>query len=247
MTRVYAHRGASAEAPENTLFAFHKAIELGADALELDVHMTKDGAVLICHDPDGARQAGVGYRFCDVLWSEVKTWDAGFCFRERDGSRPFVAKGFRMMQLQELLEEFPQTPLNIDLKVPIAEQVVSILRKQNAEGRVCLASFQDKTLQRVRQLGYTGLTSLSEREAKQVVLLPALVQRGMLRAGGKVAQFPVSMAKPWVVKKLRKLGLQIDFWTINEPEVARQVLALHVDGIMTDDPRTIVPVVKSWR
>ena len=247
MTRVYAHRGASIEAPENTLFAFHKAIELGADALELDVHITKDRAVVICHDPDGARQAGAGFRFQDVLWSEVKTWDAGFCLRDADGSRPFAGKGLRLMQLQELLEEFPQTPLNIDLKVPIAEEVVSLLRKQNAEARVCLASFQDKTLQRVRQLGYAGLTSLAEREAKQVVLLPALVQRGALRASGKVAQLPVSLAKPWVVKKLRTLGLQIDFWTINDPEVARQVLALQVDGIMTDDPRAIVPVVKSWR
>jgi glycerophosphoryl diester phosphodiesterase len=247
MTIVYAHRGASTEAPENTLLAFHRAIELGADALELDLHITKDNVVVVCHDPDGARQAGVGFRFADVLWSEVKTWDAGFCLRDKTGNRPFAGKGLRLLQLQELLEEFPQVPLNIDLKVPIADEVVSLLRKQSAEPRVCLASFQEKTLQRVRALGYKGETSLAEAEAKRVVLLPTITQRGFLKTQAKRAQFPVSMAKPWVVKKLRKLGLKIDFWTINEPEMAKQVLALQVDGIMTDDPRKIVPVVKAWR
>src|SRR5262245_55965754 len=104
MVRLYAHRGAAAEQPENTLPSFERALDLGADALEFDVHATKDGVLVVSHDPDGARMAGVARAFRNATWAEVKGWDAGWGFRVSDGSRPFAGKGIRIPTFQRMLE-----------------------------------------------------------------------------------------------------------------------------------------------
>src|SRR5262249_5081969 len=91
--RLYAHRGAAAEAPENTLDSFARALAHGADALEMDVHLTRDGVVVVSHDPDGARMCGVGRRFADANWDEIRRWDAGWGFVAPDESRPFAGRG----------------------------------------------------------------------------------------------------------------------------------------------------------
>src|SRR5262249_48415080 len=150
--RVYAHRGASAEAPENTLEAFRRAIARGADALEMDAHATQDGAVVISHDPDGTRAAGVPRRICESSLAEVRGWDAGFGFVAGGGGGALGRRGLRLPLLEEVLEVFPGVPLNIDLKAPIAEAAVWRVRRHLAEDRVCLASFEAGTMRRVRAL-----------------------------------------------------------------------------------------------
>src|SRR5215831_10792514 len=159
---LYAHRGAAAEQPENTLPSFERALALGADALELDVHATRDGVIVVSHDPNGARMAGVHRSFCDASWDEVRGWDAGWGFRDPGGGggRPFAGRGYHMPTLEEVLRAFPGVPLNVDLKAPVADAAVTLLRQLGAESRVCLASFQAATLRRVRALGYAGETSL---------------------------------------------------------------------------------------
>src|SRR5438309_6462542 len=92
--RVYAHRGASRELPENTMPAFQRAPELGADALETDLHATADGVLVTSHDPDGARVLGVARRTADCRWSEVREW----------GVPP----------LEEGVRAFPDVPINVD-------------------------------------------------------------------------------------------------------------------------------------
>src|SRR5688572_26510626 len=91
--RLYAHRGASAELPENTMAAFRRALELGADALETDVHMTRDGHVMVSHDPDGRRRAGIAATIRGSTLEEVRGWDMG--------------DGHRMPTLEEALVAFP--------------------------------------------------------------------------------------------------------------------------------------------
>src|SRR5262245_5051464 len=246
---LYAHRGAAAEEPENTLPSFERALALGADALEMDVHATRDGVIVVSHDPDGARMAGVPRALAETSWDEVRTWDAGWGFPEAGGGtgRPFAGRGYRIPSLEQVLRAFPGVRLNIDLKAPVADTAVALLKRLGAEGRVCLASFQASTLRRVRALGYPGETSLARVEVARMLLLPAPVQRGALAPAGVAAQLPVWLAKPWVVARCRALGLRVDYWTINEPALAQRVLALGVDGIMTDDPGRIAPVVQQFR
>jgi glycerophosphoryl diester phosphodiesterase len=228
--RIYAHRGASAELPENTMAAFRRAVELGADALELDIHATRDGVLVVSHDPDGRRMAGVAERLADLTFAEAQRWDVG--------------SGERLPRFEDVVSEFAALPLNVDLKRGAADATVALLRRMGAEERVCLASFQMATMRRVRALGYRGPTALSRAEVLAVLALPAAVRRGPWRMRAQRAQLPVSLGRPWIIARMKALGLAVDFWTVDDPNLARRLVDLGADGIMTNDPRRIVPALR---
>jgi len=228
--RIYAHRGASAELPENTMAAFRRAVELGADALELDIHATRDGVLVVSHDPDGRRMAGVAERLADLTFAEAQRWDVG--------------SGERLPRFEDVVSEFAALPLNVDLKRGAADATVALLRRMGAEERVCLASFQVATMRRVRALGYRGPTALSRAEVLAVLALPAAVRRGPWRMRAQRAQLPVSLGRPWIIARMKALGLAVDFWTVDDPDLARRLVDRGADGIMTNDPRRIVPALR---
>jgi glycerophosphoryl diester phosphodiesterase len=247
---VYAHRGAAAEQPENTLPSFRRALELGADALETDVHLTADGAIVATHDEDAARVAGVARPIRSSTLAEVRSWDAGYVFVNEHGERPFVGKGYRVPTLEELLVELPGVRFNVDLKSEepaLVEHFLTLTRRLDAEGRIVAASFFRSTLRNLRRSGWRGDSSLARSEFLACWLVPAWL-RG--HAPGTRAQIPThagpfSLTNRKTLKKLRRLGLAVDFWTINDPEQAKALVELGVDGIMTDDPARIVPAVRA--
>lgn len=242
--RIYAHRGASAERPENTMPSFRRALELGADALELDIHATRDGVLVVTHDPDGRRMCGVPRRFADVTLDEARAWDAGAGFVGLDGSRPFAGAGVRVPTFEEVIVEFAGVPLNVDLKHDLADATVALLRRLRAEARVTLASFQVRTMRRVRALGYAGPTALSRPEVAALLALPAAMCRGPFRPRAAAAQLPLSLARAWILGRMKALGLRVDYWTVDDPALARRLVALGADGIMTNDPARIVPALR---
>lgn len=242
--RILGHRGASSERPENTLPAFARALEVGADGLELDVQATQDGVVVVSHDPDAERTAGVPKPFSDVTYAEVAAWDAGWGFVAPDGSRPFAGQGIRIARLEEVLEAFPHATLNIDLKAPVAESAVALIRHYKAQARVCLASFRISTLTHVRCLGYEGETSLSRAEAIRFLFTPACLQTGRLRPVAQAAQLPDLLGTAYVVKKCHRVGLRAEYWTINDPARALVLAALGADGVITDDPAAMVAALR---
>jgi glycerophosphoryl diester phosphodiesterase len=250
MTLVYAHRGAAAEEPENTLPSFRRALELGADALETDVHLSADGEIVAIHDPDGARSAGVARAVDSVALEELKAWDAGYVFVDAGGARPFVGRGYRVPTLEELLVELPPVRLNIDLKSQaprLVERFLEVVRRHDAEQRIVAASFHRSVLGHLRARGWRGPSSLARREFLACWLLPAWLAG---RPPGTRAQIPThagpfSLANARTLRKLHALGLEVDYWTINDPAVARRLVALGADGIMTDDPARIVPAVRA--
>lgn len=244
MTLLYAHRGAAAERPENTMISFERALELGAGALEFDVHATRDGELVVSHDPDGLRMCGVAASFSDVDYADVKQWDAGHGFVAPGGGRPFAGKGVRVPRFEEVVAEFPGVTLNVDLKAPVAEAAVAMLRRVGAEGRVCLASFQRSTMWKVRSLRYQGPTALASWEVAQVLALPAFAQRGVLRPRATAAQLPISLGRAFVIARCHALGMRVDYWTVNDPELALKLIDLGADGIMTDDPARLVPALR---
>jgi glycerophosphoryl diester phosphodiesterase len=252
----FAHRGAAAELPENTLPSFARALELGADALETDLHLTRDGVIVVAHDDDGLRMAGVRAKIRESTLAEVRAWDAGYGFVE-GGERPFAGKGYRVPTLEELLEAFPNVLLNVDAKQldpPVVPPLLALLERQGASARVNVASFHRRALRDARRRGYPGTTGLAPLEMGALLSLPRAACRALRRVGrlGDVAQIPpkegpVVLARRSFVEKLHDVGLVVDFWTINEPEEAEALLALGADGIMTDDPRKIAPVVRRFR
>jgi glycerophosphoryl diester phosphodiesterase len=253
--RLYAHRGASAEAPENTMPSFRRALEIeGVDALELDVHMTRDGHPVVSHDPTAERMAGKHVAWKDIDLAEARSFDMGWGFQAPDGSRPFAGQGVRIPTFEEVLAELPAVALNVDIKQywpPMVRQMVSLVRQHDAEERVVLASFQYTTLLAVRALRYAGDTSLAQPEVVAVLAAPriALAHAPLF---GTCAQVPVragpvTLASRRFLDRCHDLGIRVDFWTINDPAEALRLLELGADGIMTDDPETIAPVFARWR
>lgn len=251
MTIVYAHRGAAAELPENTLPSFRRALELGADALETDVHLTADGEIVATHDADGARVAGVPLALRATPLAQIQSWDAGHVFVGPHGERPFAGRGFRIATLEELLTELPPVRLNVDLKSEdprLVARFLELVRRHGAEDRVVAASFFRSTLVKLRQSGWRGESSLARSEFAGCWLVPVRLRAGpppATRAQIPTRSGPFRFATPRVLHKLHRLGLKVDFWTINDPAEARALVALGADGIMTDDPARIVPAVRS--
>ena len=114
--RLFAHRGGALEGPENTLETFAAGLAAGADRLELDVHATSDGEIVVLHDADLGRTTDGRGPVRERTLSEVRALDAGARFGAEDGSRPFAGRGIRVPTLAEVLEAFPDVALNIEIK-----------------------------------------------------------------------------------------------------------------------------------
>lgn len=245
---VYAHRGASARLPENTLESFALALDAGVDALETDVHLTSDGVPVLSHDPDGQRNAGVRSRIATSTLSELKRWDVATTWRR---SHPEVTEAVRIPTLEEALRAFPDTRFNIDLKQKspaLAAAVLEVIGRLNAKERVCVASFHDAMLALVRLQAPELMTSLGPAQVRWLAFAPRrLLALRPLR--GQRAQIPVSAGpvrfdNARFLDKAHALGLSVDFWVINDPEKAGALVEMGADGIVTDDPGRIVPVVR---
>ena len=247
---VYAHRGAAAELPENTLPSFRLALELGANALETDAWLTADGHLVVAHDPTGERTAGVPRAIAECTLAEIREWDAGWGFVDRAGGRPHAGRGFRVPTLEELLVELPGVPLNVDAKPRqpgMVAALLRLLRRLGVQERVRIASFWDLNLLRVRQAGYEGPTGLSPLEVAALRFLSPHAL-GRLDLAGRALQVSprsggLGFDDPDFIAKCHRLGVRVDFWTVNDPAEARRLFAAGADGVMTDDPRAVAPVL----
>jgi len=247
--RLYAHRGASAERPENTLPAFERAVEVGIDALEMDVHVTRDHQLIVAHDETAARTCGAQLAWGDLELAEVGRLDAGWGFVAPDGTRPFAGKAIRVPTFEQVLDAFPAMRINVDLKGGrAAALMLDLLRDRRAEDRVTLASFQLATLVEIRRRGYGGETALSQAEVAALLALPAMLWR-QLPFTGTAAQVPVHAGRirfdrATFIAKCHSIGLRVDFWTVDDPDEAARLLALGADSIMTNHPRAVRPIVQ---
>jgi glycerophosphoryl diester phosphodiesterase len=227
--------------------AFQRAVELGVDALELDVHVTRDGVPIVAHDESTARTTGTQLRWADLDLADARRLDAGWGFVAADGSRPFAGQGIAVPTFEEVVTSFPSVHINVDIKGERAVEVMlALVRRLGAESRVTIASFQTGTALAVRRRGYGGETALSQGEVAALLAVPAVVWR-QLPFTGSAAQVPthqgaIRFDRAPFIAKCHSLGLRVDFWTIDEPHEALRLLQLGADGIMTNDPARLRPV-----
>jgi len=245
--RLYAHRGASAERPENTMPAFERAVEIGVDALEMDVHLTRDEHLIVAHDDTAARTTGAQIAWAELDLADARRLDAGWGFVAKDGTRPFAGQAIAVPTFEDVLDAFPRMRINVDIKGDRAVAVMlDLIRRKHADDRVTLASFQLRTLVAVRRLGYGGETALSQGEVATLLGLPAMLWR-QLPFTGTAAQVPVRAGRihfdrAAFIAKCHSIGLRVDFWTVDDRAEAARLLELGADGIITNDPSAVRPV-----
>ena len=253
MPRVVAHRGDSKYYPENTLPAFLSAAELGVDVIETDVHLTRDGRIVIWHDPTLERNTdGKGTLESHTL-SELKALDAGYNFTSDGGSTfPFRGKGVQLATLDEALKALPGMRFNIDLKSQEDEIVpayLDVIRSNHAEDRVCTASFHLNNLRRLRSAAPDMLTSVSTLEVipllirQKMHMLPSSFSRKVIFQV-PVKQYGISVVTPSFVREMHRRDAVVMVWTINDRKDMEHLYSIGVDTIMTDDPRLLIETAK---
>src|SRR3569833_4672368 len=174
--RLYAHRGASAECPENTLPAFERALELGCDAREMDAHLTRDILLIVAHDDLATRTTGAALAWNTLDLAAAQRLDAGWGFLAPDGTRPFAGRGIYAPSFAEVLKAYPAVHINVDIKGERAVEVMlALLREHGAERRVTLAGFQTKTLVVVRRQKFAGETGLAQGEVAALLVFLCFV------------------------------------------------------------------------
>jgi len=250
---LVAHRGGAALAPENTCAAFDGAVHRGADCLELDVRLTRDGEVAVFHDEETSRITGEPGTVASRTMDELRRLDAGFTFTP-DGGRsfPFRGAGVEIPPLAEVLARHPGLRLNVEAKSAdpaLAEALVAAIRRADAVDRVCIGSEHDVQGERLRALLPAACHFLPRAAARRHVLvaLAGLGERFCPR-GWDCAEIPLRagllpVATARVVRALRRRGLAVFVWTVDDEAEMRRLLAAGVDGIMTDRPDRLAAVL----
>ncbi len=249
----FAHRGDSARAPENTLEAFRMAVEVGAGGLELDVHLTRDGHVVVIHDATVDRTTSGSGAVEAATLRELKGLDAGHGFSPDGGmTYPYRGLGLEIPTLAEVLEEFPGVSINIDIKdlrAGCEGAVIEVLRSAGAEGRALVVSERHAAVRRVRKVsGGSVATGASRREIAVFYLLSAFRLEGVLKPGYEALQVPVTYGRLALVTRrfvraAHARGVRVDAWTINDTAEMRRLLDLGVDVVMTDRPEALAGVL----
>jgi glycerophosphoryl diester phosphodiesterase len=248
----FAHRGASLLFPENTALAFREAVASGAGGLELDVHMTRDGTIVVMHDETVDRTTSGSGAVRAMALADLQALDAG-CRFVLDGGYPYRGRGVCAPALEEVFREFPDAAVNIEIKAAlpgVEEAVLRVIREARAEDRTLVASGRHGVIRRFRELSAGRIaTSASRREIKVFYLLSRLRLEGLLNLPYDALQVPVTFAgkdiiTPRFVEAAHARGVRVDAWTVDDPREMRRLLDLGVDVIMTNRPDVLSRVLE---
>ena len=232
---VLAHRGGSIESLENTIESFHYSVSLGCKFIETDVQVSSDGIPYIFHDESLKRLTGINKQFNSLDSDEI------------DNLRIF--ESHKIPRLDEALRTFPDTCFQIDVKTDeVAMPALDVIYQNNAQERVCIASFNSKRLLRVYTKYPDICLSMGPNEVGKTLLSSfGLYKKHII---GDCLQIPIHYYGIKVVTKrfvdfIHSRGLKICVWTINDEKTFKKLIEMKVDGIITDKPKLLFKVLNS--
>ena len=229
--QVFAHRGGSALAPENTIAAFDNGLALGADGLELDVHLSRDGVVMVHHDRTLDRTTTLHGPIAERTADELRRVD--------------------VPTLTEVLARYRDPRIIVELKVndpALAAATIDVIRRADAVDRVCLGSFGTRVLRAARALEPAIATS-GAREEVRWALYRSWCRWPVSRVTYGGYQVPemsgrTRVVSPRFVADAHRAGLGVQVWTVDREDDACRLLEWGVDALITDRPDIIVPLLK---
>jgi len=231
---LQAHRGASTCHPENTLEAFSAAIEQGADGIELDVHLSKDGQIVVAHDAQLERVSnGTGY-INDHTLAELKSLDIGWFPLEGDVYRmPTLSEVFSLVKPSGLF-------VNVELKTTerlypdLPAKLLALAGEYSMGERVIYSSFNHYSLKHIKTLDPKARIGL----LYELGIVDPWVYANYVGADAIHPHYFVIAALPETVEKCHEHGVQVNVWTVDEPDAVKLMLKCAVDGIITNKPDT---------
>jgi glycerophosphoryl diester phosphodiesterase len=251
---IYAHRGGAALRPENTIEAFDHGIALGAEGLEFDVHLSKDGVVVIHHDDTLERTTSGRGRIADYTADELARIDAGHHFSDGNGRFPYRGREIGIPTLAVVLRRYPNARLIIELKADgsaLAERAVDDVRAADAVDRVAIGSFFPGALDAVRRYEPAIATGAAKEETRWALYRSWL---GISIGATPYREFQVpewSGLTPIVTRRFvdaaHRAGIPVKVWTVNGADAMRRMLSKGVDALITDRPDLAKDVLAAHR
>lgn len=258
--RIIGHRGAAGEAPENTLESFRRAFADGAVIVELDVHGSREGEVVIIHDPTLERTTNGRGAVSRKRIDEIKRLDAGYGFsRDEGATHPYRGKNMTVPTLEEFFSTFPQARAIVEIKQErpaIVQQVVALVKRLDKAGQILLATETDSIMgairREIKKERLPVATGFAYGEVKAFLTWLAGGITGSYVPPGQAFQIPseyngMTLVSRETVAAAHSLGLEIFVWTVNEVEEMERLLRLGVDGIITDYPARLRDLLASGR
>ena len=239
---VIAHAGSELY-PTDTLYALEQYAHMGADILEMDVHMTVDGHIILIHDDTVDRTTDGTGDVREMTLAELQSLDAGYYWTKDDGETyPLRGQGIKIPTLEEVLQTFPDYPMIIEIKQdnPSMEQdLCNLLREHKMAENVMIPSFSDIAMERFRQACPEVATAASSGEVRDFVYRNFALIAGTISPNYYALQVPEERDGIPIVTKLliffaNGRNVQVHIWTINDPEEMQRFIELGVHGIMTD-------------
>lgn len=244
------HRGCAGEVPENTLASFARGAADGAVVIETDVHLTRDGVPVLLHDDDVARVTDGSGPVRELSFAQVRALDAGYRFTADDGSAPFRGAGLRIPSLAEALASLPGMRFNLELKEDrpgICERVLAVIREANREELTLVTSGEDGLMQQLRSaVRRSGARVALGASTGDVARFALAARDGITPPRETMAlQVPAAflgrpLVTPEFVRAAHAHEIHVHVWTINEPREIAELLALGVDGVISDYPARVV-------
>jgi glycerophosphoryl diester phosphodiesterase len=250
---VYAHRGGAALRPENTIEAFDHGLALGADGLEFDVRLTRDGAVVVHHDDTLDRTTSRRGRVGACSLDELRRVDAAYWFKPDHAGHhfPYRGAGVCIPLLDEVLERYGGIPLIIELKQNLPELAFKVIEKLRAAGaleRTAVGSFYSRVLRAARR-HEPALRTGAAREETRWALYRSWVRWPLRRPSYAEFQVPersgrTTIVTPGFIAHAHRAGVPVKVWTVDDPDDMRRLLSWGVDALITDRPDLAVPLVQ---
>lgn len=250
--RIIAHRGGMGLGPENTIETFKRSLAAGADTLEMDIRMTKDGRLVVIHDASVDRTTDGTGAVRDLNLAEIKKLDAG-------NRRPQAGPDFRVPDrrigvptVEEVLEAFPKTFLVMEIKDESPETgdlLCRLLARYRKTNSVIVASMHAKVLSEFRQVCPGVATSAGPDSVLVFYLLNKVGLTSFFSADMAAFQVPIAsrgrrIATPGLVMAAHRRNLKVEVWTVNDPDEMQRLLKAGVDGIFTDFPGRLKSVAE---
>ena len=249
---VIAHRGGKGLWPENSLFAFQRASALGVDMLEMDLHLSSDGELVVIHDHTLERTTDGQGPVAALSLEQLQALDAGYNWSADGGqSYPYRGQGVRIPSFAEVLDSLPNTPKVIEIKVPdvgMEAQLCEALEAHKQRDQVIVGSFYDRSLQLFREHCPGVATSAGPGSVRLLVALNWLGLGRLLSPSYQALQIPEAhgdlvVASTSLLQTAAQRGLNVQLWTINEQPDMRRLLDQGARALITDYPDRALQVL----
>lgn len=242
---VIAHQGGDGLWPGNTMYAFEQAAALGVDVLEMDLHITRDGVLVLNHDETVDRTTDGTGNIEDMTLAEIQALDAGYDWSPDDGQTfPYRGTGLTIPTLEDVFRNFPGYRMTIEIKKTagsMADPFCRMIRANNMQDQVLVASFHDERMQEFRQVCPEVATSSARQETTVFVLLSKAFLGRFYSPAFYSLQVPeesggITVMTSRFVRAAHGRNLRVEPWTIDDPVQMQQYIDWGVDGIITDRP-----------